>query len=457
MLSTNYKAQQHTQQPSLYPTSNPHTDLWALMDCNNFYASCERLFRPDLYKRPIVVLSNNDGCIVARSAEAKALGIPMGEPEFKARTVLKKHNVAVFSSNYALYGDISQRVMAVAESVVPYMEQYSIDEAFLRCSNALEVNALEAAQFLRERVLQWTGIAVSVGLAPTRTLAKLSNHIAKKEQKNNVYIFPTKQEAQTALLAHIDVGDVWGIGRKQAAKLKAYSINTAKDLRDAPDDWLRKKLSITGLRTALELRGFSCISTEQAPTPRHTLISSRSFGTRVYLKEHLAEALSSFTANAAARLRRENLLAKEIAVHIRSSKHAKQYNHPYYNETLHITLPEASNDSTLMIHAVLRALENIFKEGIAYAKAGIMLFDLSSADYRRTNLLCLDMAKAKEKQERSAKLMKTLDAINARYGKKKLRYAAEGINKNAPWRMCQKHLSPKFTTAWDELACAVCR
>ncbi len=456
MLSINYNVQSdaHAGEPSLYKTSNPHSELWALMDCNNFYASCERLFRPDLCKRPVVVLSNNDGCIVARSAEAKALGIPMGEPEFKARALLKKHDVAVFSSNYALYGDISQRVMQAAESVVPDMEQYSIDEAFLRFSNALEANALEAAHFLRSRVLQWTGIAVSVGLAPTRTLAKLANHLAKKEQQGGVYIFPTDQDARTGILARVDVGDVWGIGRKHAAKLKAHSIFTAKDLRDAPDDWLRKTLSVTGLRTALELRGLSCIDTEHLPTPRHTLISSRSFGTRIYSKEHLAEALCTFTANAAARLRRENLLAKGIAVHIRSSKHIKQTNQSPYNKTIHINLLEAGNDSTLMLQAVLRGLDSIFKDGVAYAKAGVMLYDLCSANHRRTSLLCLN---TQDKRQRNAKLMATLDAVNARYGKHKLRYAAEGIDQDAPWRMRQKFLSPKFTTAWDGLACAFCK
>ncbi len=423
------------------------------MDCNNFYASCERIFRPDLWQRPIVVLSNNDGCIVARSAEAKALGIPMGEPEFKARAFLKKHQVAVFSSNYALYGDISQRVMDTAQSLIPQLEQYSIDEAFLRFSSPLALQAEEAATLLRARVLQWTGIAVSIGLAPTRTLAKLANHLAKKEQKRQgVYIFPTQQAEQDHVLSKIAVHEVWGIGRKHAAKLTTYGITTAKDLRDAPDAWLRKTLSVTGLRTALELRGLPCIDEDNSPTPRHTLVSSRSFGQRVYTKEHLAEAITTFVVTAAARLRRENLLAKGISVHIRSSKHPK--NTQYYNKSTQIALPESTADSTLMIQSALRALDSIFQEGIIYAKAGIMLFDLCPAAHCQASLLSLAN---KEKNIKTQKLMRTLDAVNARHGKHSLRYAGQGLDTTAPWRMRQKFRSPKFTTVWQELPHAICR
>ncbi len=442
MSSTNYNMAYHA------PT------LWGLMDCNNFYASCERIFRPDLWQRPIVVLSNNDGCIVARSAEAKALGIPMGEPEFKARAFLKKHNVAVFSSNYALYGDMSQRVMQTAESVIPSLEQYSIDEAFLRFPPAVQIQAIEAAQLMRERVLQWTGIAVSVGLAPTRTLAKLANHLAKKMQQG-VYLFPTERSAQDAVLAKVSVQDVWGIGRKHAAKLTSYGIVNAKDLRDAHDDWLRQKLSVTGLRTALELRGLSCIDEELAPTPRHTLVSSRSFGQKVTSKEHLAEAICTFAVNAAARLRHEKLLTKGIAVHIRSSKHIKtlQSGMPY-NKTLQVTFPEATDDSQYLLQSALHALENIYLEGVNYAKAGIMLFDLCPTHAFQTSLLSFMHT---EKKVQNKKLMTALDSINARYGKHTLRYAGQGVDTKAPWRMRQKYLSPKVTTAWDSLPHAHCR
>ncbi len=465
MSSTSFRGQEGLLQPQ------GGEQLWGLMDCNNFYASCERLFRPDLIGRPMVVLSNNDGCIVARSAEAKALGIPMGEPEFKARAFLKRHNVAVFSSNYTLYGDISQRVMQVTEGVVPYMEQYSIDEAFLRFTGSLQSNAVEAAQLIRHRVLQWTGIAVSVGLGPTRTLAKLANNLAKKEQKTHagqgVYVFPHEAAAQDALLAQVPVGDVWGIGRRQAAKLVACGITHAKALRDMPDHWLRQKLTVTGLRTAWELRGIACIDAESSPTPRHTLVSSRSFGERVYAKAHLAEALTTFTVNAAERLRRENLLAGGIAVHIRASKHRCAHGEKPYNETLHLSFAQATDDSTRMIATALRALEGLFKEGVVYAKAGVMLYDLQPKSGQQGSLLqCADV-KQEIKDKQAQQLMRVLDGINARYGKHTLQYAAQGMGKGveagqgdvsaAPWRMRQKYRSPKFTTAWDALPTAHCR
>ncbi len=445
------------------------------MDCNNFYASCERLFRPDLWGRPIVVLSNNDGCIVARSAEAKALGIPMAEPEFKARAFLRRNNVAVFSSNYALYGDISQRVMDVTQGIVPHMEQYSIDEAFLRFTGPLFSQGAEAAALLRQRVLQWTGIAVSVGLGPTRTLAKLANHLAKKGQnagqntRQGVFHFPEQAAEQDALLGTIAVEDIWGIGRRQAAKLKSFGVFHARALRDMPDAWLQKNLTVTGLRTALELRGISCIDMEQGPAPRHTLVSSRSFGQPVYAKEHLAEALTTFTVNAAQRLRREKLLAKGISVHIRASKHRCAPGEAPYNVTLPLAFTEATDESTLMVRTALRALDTLFKEGVAYAKAGVMLYDLGSASQQQGSLLS---SVRQGDSTRAKQLMTALDSINARYGKHTLQYAGQGLGKGveaepvtqrgqeqvaAPWRMRQKYRSPKFTTAWDALPIAYCR
>ncbi len=420
------------------------------MDCNNFYASCERIFRPDLQERPIVVLSNNDGCIVARSAEAKALGIPMGEPEFKARPILKKHNVAVFSSNYALYGDISNRVMQVAETVTPDVEQYSIDEAFLPFTGAIYANAEQVSVELRERILKWTGITVSIGLGPTKTLAKLANHLAKKG--NGIFTFPTIKAEQDALLAQIPVGDIWGIGRRHAAKLRMYGVHTAKDLRDKDNLWLKKILSITGLHTAMELRGIPCVVEASPSSIRQSLMSSRSFGVKVYKKSDLAEALSSFTSNAAARLRREDLLASGIAVHIRSSRHAQNT----FAETVNMTLPKPTADTKAFLQATMRGLELAFKEGIAYAKAGIMLYDICPASSYQGSLLILDPEQEK-RDDRSSKLMTTLDAINNRFGKHALKYASEGLNANVTWRMRQKYLSPRFTAGWATLPVAMCR
>ncbi len=450
MLSTNYNAESCSIQDSVQ-------GLWALMDCNNFYASCERLFRPDLMGRPIVVLSNNDGCIVARSAEAKALGIPMGEPEFKARAFLKKHNVAVFSSNYALYGDMSRRVMEVTEASIPYVEQYSIDEAFLRFTKALECNALEAARALRERIYRYTGIAVSIGLGPTRTLAKLANYLAKKG--DGIYVFPKDRQEQDALLSAVPVNAIWGIGRRQTTTLTKYNIHSAKALRDLDAVWLRQKLTVTGVRTAMELRGIPCIDEDTSPSCaiRHTLVSSRSFGQRIFLQTHLAEALTSFAVKAGARLRKEALLAQGIAVHIRSSKH------PYgekqgqgkgdyiYNKTLSLKFPFPTADTQMMIKASMQGLDALFKEGVAYAKAGIMLFDLSAASKQQASLLDLMDPTKEAAQKKSHELMRTLDAVNARHGRHALRYAGEGLDAHAPWRMRQQYRSPRFTTSWNEL------
>ncbi len=449
MSSTNYNTQaKHSMTKSIAKAQAPK--LWGLMDCNNFYASCERIFRPDLQNNPIVVLSNNDGCIVARSAEAKALGIPMGEPEFKARPILKQHNVAVFSSNYALYGDISNRVMQVAETVTPDVEQYSIDEAFLPFTGAIHTNAEQVCAELRERILKWTGITVSIGLGPTKTLAKLANHLAKKG--SGIFIFPTMLAEQDTLLAQIPVGEVWGIGRRHAAKLRMYGVHTAKDLRDKDNLWLKKQLTITGLHTAMELRGIVCMAENQQHNIRQTLVSSRSFGVKVYNKSDLAEALSSFTANAAARLRRENLLASGFAVHIRSSRHAQTR----YAETIHITLPKPTADTKTFLQAAMHGLNLAFKDKIAYTKAGIMLYDICSANSYQGSLLTMLNPTQEKSDTKSQKLMSALDAINTRFGRHTLKHASEGLNKNAAWRMRQKHLSKRLTTAWDELPIAMC-
>ncbi len=431
---------------------NMHSpQLWGLMDCNNFYASCERIFRPDLQNHPIVVLSNNDGCIVARSAEAKALGIPMGEPEFKARPLLKKHNVAVFSSNYALYGDISQRVMDTAESITPCIEQYSIDEAFIPFTGAIRANAEQVASALRERILAWTGITVSIGLGPTKTLAKLANHLAKKN--TGIFHFPSCKIEQDALLAKIAVDEVWGIGRRHALKLRMHGIYTAKDLRDQDNLWLKKKLSITGLHTAMELRGIACVAEDSLTSIRKSLVSSRSFGTKIYAKQHLSEALSSFVANAATRLRHENLLAGGIAVYIRTSRHGQNQ----YAKTIHITLPHPTSDTKTFIQAAMRGLNLAFKEDTPYAKAGIMLYEICHAHAYQGNLLSMLDPNQEEKQNRTEQLMSTLDAINNRFGRHTLKYASQGLDEKAPWRMSQKYLSPQFISNWHSLPIAWCK
>lgn len=417
------------------------------MDCNNFYASCERLFRPDLIGRPIVVLSNNDGCIVSRSAEAKALGIPMGEPEYKARPLLRQHKVAVFSSNYALYGDISQRVMDVAETLVPSLEVYSIDEAFLRLEGFSLEQAVALSHELRQRVQQWVGIAVSIGIGPTRTLAKLTNHVAKKG--GGVFAFPSNLAEGDALLSQTPVGEVWGIGRRQVAKLASRGISHALALRDKDDLWLRTNLTVTGLRTAMELRGITCM--ENGPPLRRTLVSSRSFRGRVTEKAPLAEALTLHATQAGERLRRAQLVAGGMAVHIRTSCHAEQF----YAPTVQISLPEPAADTPSLIKAALRGLDAIFQPEHSYAKVGITLYDLGPRTGRQGSLL--DSPAKVEEQARKQRLMVALDAVNTRFGKHSLHYAGEGLDPHAAWRMRQDFCSPRTTTCWDELPTVKCK
>lgn len=437
--------------------------LFALVDCNNFYASCERLFRPDLARRPIVVLSNNDGCIVSRSAEAKALGIPMGEPEFKARAFLKKHHVAVFSSNYALYGDISQRVMNTLESLVPRVEQYSIDEAFLRLDSTLVANAADMAACLRQRVWQWTGIQVSVGIAPTRTLAKIASSLAKKS--SGICCMGFDIQEQERLLQDFPVEAVWGIGRKQAAKCRARALTTALHLKEADDLWLKQHLTISGLQTALELRGIACLGMSNSPPPRKTLVSSRSFGSKVKDRASLEEALSTFAARAGERLRRAGLVAAGMTVHIRTSRHVEV---GYLDKCTQILFTSPTADTLQLIKAVQNGLDSLYSPGYEYAKAGVMLFGLEALDHIQGNLLSftLDTNTEVEQNKRTTNgekprraLHAALDAINYRYGKQTLVYGAEGATKNAalvegkqaPWHMRQQYRSPRATTNWDEL------
>lgn len=430
-----------------YPIDN----LWALVDCNNFYASCEKLFRPDLADRPVVVLSNNDGCIVARSAEAKTLGIPMGEPEFKVRSLLRQYGVAVFSSNYALYGDLSARVMRTLEQCCPAVEQYSIDEAFLRLGVPLHANLPGFCRDLREKVLRWTGITVSIGVGATRTLAKIANHIAKARKEYGGAFSLARPEAEIdRVLARIPVEEIWGVGRRQARKLRARAVHTALDLKRADDLWLRKTLTITGWHTSLELRGIPCINNENAPTPRKTLVSSRSFGSKVRDRESLAEALATFAARAGERLRAEGLLAGGIAAQIRTARHNVERR---YDQTAFVPFQTPTADTPTLVRAAKQGLDAIFLEGFAYAKAGVMLYALEPKDARQGNLLQLATLAHDERREA---LMNAVDLLNRRYGRRSVHFGAEGPEQ-ALWHLRRNRSSPRLTTDWNQLAQALCR
>ena len=430
------------------PQSKPA--LWALVDCNNFYAACEKLFRPDLADRPVVVLSNNDGCVVARSKEAKALGIPMGEPEFKVRDLLRRHNVEVFSSNYTLYGDMSARVMTTLEHVCPAVEQYSIDEAFVRFEGALLADPVTVARAMRETVLQWTGITVSVGVGATRTLAKIAGDIAKKGDGVCLLPDPTSQDMEV-VLKKTPVGDIWGIGRRLVKKLWAEGVTNAFQLRNMEEQWVRKRLTISGWKTVFELRGISCINEDEAPTPRRTLVSSRSFAKKVYDREALEEAVSSFTARAAERLRKEKLTAGGIEVHIRTSRHIER--DAFYGAAKQVPFLKPTSDTGAMLEAARRIMDRIYRQGPAYAKAGVMLFDLTPRSSRQSSLF--DAVEADSQRD---ELMVAMDSVNRRYGSGTLRFGAEGPPQGqADWHMRQDRCSPRMTTDWNELPKAHCR
>ncbi len=407
---------------------NPNM-LWALVDCNNFYASCEELFRPDLKNKPIVVLSNNDGCIVARSKKAKELGIPMGEPEYKIRSFLKLHHVAVFSSNYALYGDISARVMQIIGDICP-CEPYSIDEAFCQMEKSLVQNSFEVAKLIRDRIQKWVGITCSVGIAPSKTLAKLANHLAKKG--HGICMLHPEQENFEDILKHIPVGEIWGIGKKQTEKLLRYSIKTAWDFKNTPEEWVQKHFTITGLKTLRELHGVSCIDIDFSDTPK-SLICSRSFGVRIQSFQELLEAVSSFTVRGSERLRHKKLVASGMCVHIRTSPHAENC----YRNTAGASFPYPLNDTKSMLPVAKGLLQQIYKENYYYMKAGILFYGILPVHGMQKNFLSL---LDENKEQETEKLMLALDTINKRYGKRTIKFGAEGIT-SAAWHMKQEHKS----------------
>lgn len=425
---------------------------FALVDCNNFYCSCERVFRPDLVARPVVVLSNNDGCVIARSNEAKALGIAMGAPYFKYRKVMERHGITVFSSNYALYGDLSSRVMQVLNTFSPDMEIYSIDEAFLRLESFRERTGLmEYGQQIRQRVRQWTGIPVSVGIGVTKTLAKVASRVCKTTPScDGVFDMTRYWNAPTAMnriLDSVSAGDVWGIGRRNAAMLERNGVMTARQLRDLPDDWVRRHMTVTGLHTVLELRGISCLEMDETPPPRRSIVSSRSFGRPVELRAEAHEAVAAYMTRAAEKLRRESLVVHTVGVFVQTNSF-KADDAQYANlMTRHLARP--TDYTPYLLHEGRELLDTIFKEGFSYKKVGVMLAGLEPKYGRQGSLLDCISGEAERDGVRDA-LMQTADAINGRFGRGTVQYAAGGTQ--GKWQMRQEFRSPRYSTAWDELA-----
>ncbi|MFQ5452796.1 MAG: Y-family DNA polymerase [Candidatus Zixiibacteriota bacterium] len=418
---------------------------FALVDCNNFYASCERAFNPKLRGEPIVVLSNNDGCIVARSNEAKALGFGMGEPFFKSRHLVEKHKVHVFSSNYTLYGDMSRRVMAALAYFSPEVEIYSIDEAFLDlngCDNINGYSDLTAyARAIRTTVTKWTGIPVSVGLARTKTLAKIANRLAKKSERTRGVLNLVDSPYLDQALERIYVWDVWGIGRQHGKRLVDKGIINARQLRDIDDKVIRKQMGIVGVRLVHELRGISCLQLETCPQPRKGVVSSRSFGRAVVLLSEIKESVAAHVTNAAARLRSQNLAAKLLTVFLLTNRFKKD--EAQYNKSIIIRLPTATSNTAELIHYAMHGTDKIFKEGYRYKKAGVMLDELIPDDQVQATLFDY------QNVQRDKKLMRTLDLVNNLMGSGTLKYAAQGCTQ--PWKMKCELRTPRYTTSWKEL------
>ncbi|WP_249223053.1 Y-family DNA polymerase [Noviherbaspirillum sp. L7-7A] len=425
----------------------PASPIYALVDCNNFYVSAERVFNPKLENRPVVVLSNNDGCAVARSAEAKALGIQMGALWFQLQPLVKRHGLIGLSSNYTLYGDMSARVMQVLRNFTPDVEVYSIDESFLRLERMRHLwpCLVVMGQSIRVEVRKWTGIPVCVGIGPTKTLAKLANHIAKKNaQFGGVFDMTTYPESELArLLSTIDVGEVWGVGRRIAAKLDAMNIRTVENLRRASPKALQLHFSVVLERTVAELQGISCLALEEVAPPKKQIVSSKSFGRVVMKLEELGEALSSYVSRAAEKLRVQRSVAGALQVFVMTDVFRE--NDPQYTNGVVIPLPNPTNDTLKLVAAALYGLKRIYKPGYAYKKCGVMLLDLSPQHQRQGSLF----SQVEDVAHHSDALMSALDRINARYGRNTLTVAASGTRRD--WVARAENKTPRYTTRWTEL------
>lgn len=415
----------------------------ALVDVNNFYVSAERAFNPKLEDVPVVVLSNNDGCAVARSAEVKALGVKMGEPWFRMKDLAKRHGIVALSSNYALYADMSNRVMNVLHDFSPRQEVYSIDECFLDMEG-MPGDLTETGQVIRRRIKQWVGLPVCVGIASTKTLAKLANHVAKKRpQYEGVCNFKMMPAARIdEILSSIEVGEVWGIGRKLTAHLQAGGIHTVKQLRDFDVSRLRKRFGVVMERTVRELRGEPCLEMVDVTPAKQQIISSRSFGRYVTDLKELEEATSTYMSRAAIKLRRQHSVAATAYVYIRTNPHKE--GEPQYSPGMMVALPQATNDTRELVEAVLICLRRIYRPEYRYQKAGVMLSDIFSDQVHQGDLFATQTTSPKD-----IKLMSTLDQINIKMGKSTIKLASDGIGQ--PWKMKTGNKSPAYTTQWNEL------
>ncbi len=425
----------------------------ALIDGNNFYVSCERVFQPELEGKPVVVLSNNDGCVVARSQEVRALGVAMGVPWFKLRDLAKQHGIIARSSNYTLYGDMSQRMHSVIGQFAPEQEIYSIDETFLDLTG-FNRDLIEYGQQIRQRVKQWTGIPVCVGIGSSKTLAKLANHCAKKAHVQSMADGVTdlnqlSRSDLNELFSRVEVGEVWGVGRRIRERLNGMGIETVQQLKDSSVSRIRSEFNVVLARTVAELNGEACLNIEEIAPPKQQIVSSRSFGQPVTLLQDLNEAVVSYASRAAEKLRRQNHVAGAIQVFVQTNPFKPE--EPQYNNGVTVKLLNPTNDTFNLAEAALYGLKKIYRLGYAYKKAGVMLTDLCPADRVPVDLFS---GFDEPETQRAKSLMATMDEINAKMGRGTVRSAGEGVQK--AWAMRSDNKSKAYTTDWEQLAVVDC-
>ncbi|MEX0812095.1 MAG: Y-family DNA polymerase [Chitinophagales bacterium] len=409
--------------------------MFALVDCNNFYASCERVFKPDLNGKPVVVLSNNDGCVIARSDEAKSLGIPMGAPAFKYRKFFEERNITVFSSNYALYGDMSNRVMTILSSYTPDIEIYSIDEAFLKFEGFHFFNIEEYGSSIREKVTKSTGIPISLGFAETKSLAKAANRIAKKfpDKTNGVYVINTEKKRIKAL-KWLKVEDIWGIGRRNSLRLNKLGVFNAYEFTQLSDELVRKELSVVGLRLKRDLEGKPTLSLEEI-SAKKSIATTRTFESNYTSLEQLKERVSTFAVTCAEKLRKEASCCNAMLIFLHTNQHRSDL--IQYKGNTFIRLPFPSNSSIELSKFATRGLERIFKKGFEYKKAGIVVMDITPENSVQLNLF-------ENSNPKHKKILAAIDSINRSLGHQKVKLGSQDIDRT--WKMRQERLSPRYTT-----------
>ncbi|WP_291110134.1 Y-family DNA polymerase [Flavobacterium sp. UBA6195] len=421
--------------------------MYALVDCNNFYVSCERVFQPQLNGKPVVVLSNNDGCIISRSNEAKTLGIPMGAPEFQVRDLIKQYDIRVFSSNYALYGDLSHRVMKILENYTPNVEVYSIDEAFLNFSGMtiLDFNAYGAE--IQHRILKWLSIPIGIGFAPTKALSKVANKIAKKfpERTNGIYVIDT-EEKRIKALKWTKIEDVWGIGFRLTKKMQAKNINTAYDFTLPHNEaFIRKEMGVVGMRLKYELEGKSVLEMEE-PKVKKNIAVTRSFEKDITDFNELKERVVTFASVCSEKLRKQNSCCNAVILYLRKDKFkANGERYSFYRMQ---TLPFPSNTSFSISQMAISMLKDLFQEGMPYKKAGVIVTEIVPSSQRQFKLF-------DEENPKYQKLMEVMDAVQAKTGERKLRLASQDLKRT--WKMKQNHLSNRYTTNFNELLEVKCK